>query len=923
MIRQGDYFPQITTGVNAFNPNLELVANALMAQQGKFDAAMQGVSQRPEYLRQYDQEPFDQFVKDMESEREKIVSEYRKGVSNGAAAVSAFRNKMRNDMMPGGRFSELQRRKQEYSAIVNKYQQQYKDAPSYMLQSALKNIQVEPFGEGAGSIIDPNFGDYINIPKELDDALEGYKIDKNTIITKTADNKWVNTITKEEIPREELQRVISTMLQQPRFQQQLAIDADARYGSISDQELYDEYVTKVENIAQAASSQLRSMNTKELQKKLKLEGYYAGVIDGKKGPRTEEALNQYIQKEIVESSNNTKKVFNPVLYRLQKTSQDIINPLVDKYHAPRISQSTQVNPYTRDAINFKRKKKAIDDFKSYMSSLNGADIPITTPGVKNTITFSGTNSAIREHENKLQTTRREVIQRYNTLDPALFESTFNYTDPVQSTVLKSKTTFDHVKTGLNAYRLSGGNKEQYNALMKDAGYVLTDDQIENQLLFYGNSSNLGNITNDIVLERNARNSLAQANSLRESFLKDVDNNPEVQKTLKDAYEKYNALTQITSTKKLLNNTGNFSKITDQKTIDRLQRKLSRNPNYTFEEFKEAYINNTLPENIVTFDEYDAPSNIATKKFVLSEIDDKVNDIKFNKTINTNAVLFTGSDAANNVNKKLKDIVEASGIANFTGLQGEDVVNLNIGYNKDGSPKENLSVDNVTFGYVHGRPVMQISTSWGGEGEDKEKNTAVLNFDDMQPESVNELIKEIAAPSLNSIDISELKSRVQIGLHPLSYLVKDNDAAALNFAKASRMYYNNNYRDYANTHEADMTPVPTNSEVAVAQIPLGTGVTGLGQNKFMEIIKQDVNGSESYYTTLYTLDGDGNRNYLLDKDAAKQTPFVNIEDVESFIGGYKIVEDMSKNPDILYQQKVPMNEMEQNSVIQSIFDETID
>lgn len=349
-----------------FVPDLSMLDSLLGGLQKEYDTGSSTLARiMPNYLRN---SPTDvAAAKAFRTKYDKLIKEstdaFSAGnINEGRRIMSNALREVEKDQLPGGDYYELGNRVDQFKAITDNYKTKFKDAPGEYLNEVLSRINLTPFRDAStgevNAIGDPNIGAYINIGEELDKRLNGFKADKGTIVR--IGDKWVYKESKEEVRPEDVQRAANTILGERRFQQQLGIEADISARSI-DKAGLDEANKKY------AASLLSGLSPRQLQQKLKKEGYYKGAIDGKIGPDTKAAIADFTKDNSSYYKDERSLAGNRVI-------ETYVNPLVDKYAYTSIDKDTKVNSYALE-------KEKID-YMNY-NPFAGISIPGRDQEVKN------------------------------------------------------------------------------------------------------------------------------------------------------------------------------------------------------------------------------------------------------------------------------------------------------------------------------------------------------------------------------------------------------------------------------------------------------------------------------------------------------------------------------------------------------------
>ena len=207
-------------------PDLSVLDATMQSLQTDWDEA--NLTPSPKHLQPHYQFMVDEYVKPLTQLKEEAVQGFTEG--NTSAGSRALRNMKRfiyNAKQPGGVYSELENAYNKYHKTVEDYRTKLKDAPGYYLDKTLNKIQIGEMRKGVlGSDVigDPNIGQYINITKEVDDLLDGWQVAEDQIIR--MDNKFIWKTKNREVTEEEIESATRSILDSPRFRQQLEMERE-------------------------------------------------------------------------------------------------------------------------------------------------------------------------------------------------------------------------------------------------------------------------------------------------------------------------------------------------------------------------------------------------------------------------------------------------------------------------------------------------------------------------------------------------------------------------------------------------------------------------------------------------------------------------------------------------------------------------
>lgn len=386
-----DYSFQVHTP-QEYMPDLNMLDSLLGGLQKEYDTGMSTLNRiMPNYLRNSptDVEAANAFKTKYDGIIANASEAFASGnISEGRRLMSQGMREIEKDQLPGGDYYELERRVGEYKGIVDKYNKMYKDAPGGYLPHILNKVGITDFrdpqtGE-AQSIIDPNYGSYVNIGEELDKRLNGFKSDKGTIV-KVGD-KWIFEESREQVSEQDIQRAAQRILSEPRFAQQLGLETEMTLPNISQEE--------VANYQLAAVQSSLPKNPRQLQKFLKQKGYYKGPVDGVTGDLTRSAIDQYLK-------DNMREPVTAEQLARHRVMDTYITPVVDKYGFTHIDKSVKANPYAVE-------KEKID-YMNY-NPFVGITIPGRTQDTKNHIF-----ETLKDLQTKNQNLQKNIASKLEAL----------------------------------------------------------------------------------------------------------------------------------------------------------------------------------------------------------------------------------------------------------------------------------------------------------------------------------------------------------------------------------------------------------------------------------------------------------------------------------------------------------------------------
>lgn len=303
----------------------------------------------------------DEYISTNRQAIDNLVEMYSEGNINLARAKqSELMRQLSRDFAPGGKAANLERRYKEYSTALSDIKKRYKDDPSFMMQYAQNVLDsgIKP-GDLEQSIGSPNIGAYVNIGKELDTALQGFKSNKGTVI-KGLNGNWIWKETNEILTEKEVNSAARKILSQPRFRDQLRIETWDANRRIDDEVAKNQYISSVDNNTKEAIDKINSLDTKTFQQMAIAQGLDVGASkpDGIEGPKTRAARKQVIR-EIETNSIKLKDNYKKDLFLLDQIRNQYISPISEKLSFKKQSLDVKANPFALKALDQKNKKDLI------------------------------------------------------------------------------------------------------------------------------------------------------------------------------------------------------------------------------------------------------------------------------------------------------------------------------------------------------------------------------------------------------------------------------------------------------------------------------------------------------------------------------------------------------------------------------------
>lgn len=315
---------------------------ALSAEKEKADSFLK--SKIPNYIPKDEAVALD-LIKQYNNFTTDIESAYAdKGVAYGKRALRDVLRQVERDASPGGVYHGLEQRYKQYGDLLKQYDDVLKDSPGQYKEAVLNKLRgnIPEFkNEVTGSvnpINDPGYGKWQDIGGDLMKLLDGFESDKGTIIQQGG--RFIYKNTTEQVSDADVQRAAQQLLAQPKYSQQLGIEAESYQPTETD---IAEHL--VADLPQDASN---------LQKELKRLGYYTGKIDSKIGSMTQQAIKDYIEDKIAKEGVDVDQI------GLSKIMDSYISPVVNKYGFTKTTKDQDTNPYGLAEYTHSLKLKEID-----------------------------------------------------------------------------------------------------------------------------------------------------------------------------------------------------------------------------------------------------------------------------------------------------------------------------------------------------------------------------------------------------------------------------------------------------------------------------------------------------------------------------------------------------------------------------------
>lgn len=358
-----------------FVPDLSFVKDILVGLQNQYDTGISIIEQkRPKYL-QKDEPVFEELSKRYSDLQKEIEDAYASGnVRLGQRKLKDALKQIQQDMQPGGDYYNLEKRYEGFQNLLKNYKPILDKAPSYYkslvldkIYSSIPDYKDEATGLVNTEIRDPGYGEWIDINKDLFEALKNVQSDKGTIVyTK---NGYIWSKTNERVTRDELKNIALGLLRQPKYSSQISLESEILARNLDEQTSKEYIVNKIE--------QTLPENTKARKEALKELGFYTGAINDVEDDVLKEAEKKYIESTLNELGENAVKPENVAVVMLQDLYME---PAVKTFEQNKETIDLKADPYALEEIRhkyrlkedeIKRQKDKEEQFTTLTSRLTG------------------------------------------------------------------------------------------------------------------------------------------------------------------------------------------------------------------------------------------------------------------------------------------------------------------------------------------------------------------------------------------------------------------------------------------------------------------------------------------------------------------------------------------------------------------------
>lgn len=425
---------------------------------------------------------------------------------NAMRTMRAAQDEIKKQWQPGGLANALQSRYDQYSTALKSIEDGTKNNKSQIYGNYFKNQLESSVGKGSGydpvtgkfnSISAPTISKEVILGDEVDTFLKGWMADKGVQITKSADGMWYNKVTQEQVSPDELKNALGQFYQQPHIQEALGIYGWDRARTMNPDIVRERYSREITG---QLDSQIRALDElknqlnkgnrrqiEDLQNQLNQEGYGL-TVDGKAGPKTKAALDDYINS--VRNEHNKIRAgipgqlagIDPTQFAVEDIKKELTNTYVPKYAYTKRDVDMIANQPAIAQMKIRAQQKMMDGLKATLFAPSATLVaPVaTTPMTVGTISQQYTESkkAYKDLEGGILKSMTPQMKR-------VF-GTYNADAYKVSNVLFSaaQAAMKNGKYNPNAFVRS---LEQQNIRLSDA-------EMKRQAMFFADPNNRGVLT---------------------------------------------------------------------------------------------------------------------------------------------------------------------------------------------------------------------------------------------------------------------------------------------------------------------------------------------------------------------------------------------------------------------------------------------
>jgi hypothetical protein len=743
-----------------FQPNWEGLDTALQTQQQMYDIT-KGLDEKvPKHLQAHAEDAM-RYKQSVSAEIDKVAEAYR---TQDLATANKTRNellrKVGKDWMPGGEAYALEDAYNTVQSLVGKYDELYKDDPSYMnevaqmdITSQIKKWDYDPKTGKYSKVSDPMYGEYINIQKEAHEFFKGMVPDGAEEVTQNGHAYW--KVGEKLISKESVREAMQNFLSQERYKQQLTTEKYKKFGHKTvPQELLTSQTEQarqaaldnVDNTEADILTKVDNMSVedkKALQEELKNSGYYTGIIDGDFGPKSREAMGKYFEakREEARGTEITDDTYN------QLVKEEYIKPMVEIHAFRQTTMDVKDSAFAVAQMRAAAKKSLMNGLLATIPTKPNTGV---TLGVTVHQTYEDLSTKLHDAKLNLESSKNNIIGVYSSKE---YQSAFGvpttYMAPgpdgkpitMTSTTIKNEAmtvNADALESYTNAVKAANSIVGQGNA--NDPTYMkaVEDEYVKNMR---SNAKALGINYTEAQLRQQANllhdsNNRSMMNDAQVAYYNNKTAVDDIETHKKDMTSKYLATPEAKAEQdkwyKLY--TDQAPKFRNQPLVVPTDAKfngvdLTKNSTEELMKLKQQLDNPVtrkqwatrygVTEDALMNASKGIPTTVAQiEKTVGSKIDTWAASTGY-KYSQPSAVI-TGETAHDEFGKDVVAIVNDSDISRLITEEGLDNDVLpTIGYNRDGTKQagHKLTSGTIAFRDIGGRKtmVMQVTADWDNKG----------------------------------------------------------------------------------------------------------------------------------------------------------------------------------------------------------------
>jgi hypothetical protein len=433
-----------------------------------------------------------------------VTNSFAQGdTQNAIRTMRQAQEELRKQWQPGGLANALNSRYGQYQEATkaitegtknNKssvYGEYYKDQ---LNQSVGKGIGYDPERGTYNSIAAPTVGKEVILGDEVDQFLEGWMADKGVQISKSADGMWYNKVTQEQVDPNELTKALDTFYKQPHIQESLGVYGWDRARRMDPNQARELYRSKLMGSLDAQNKQLDGLQSivnggnrrqiQDLQEDLKAKGYNLDA-DGIAGPKTKEALSDYIKSVQDESATlkgqidqNIQNV-DPRQFAIEDLKNELTNTYVPKHAYTKRDVDMIANQPALVRLRAGLQAKAMEGLKALMFPPSATLMaPVTT----NPVTVESISAQYTSAKKDYKQLESQVM---STLSPEWKKTMASYgVDGHRSSTLMFQAAQAATKNGKF-------DPTRFKQALKQQGVNLPDAELDRQARLLTSPNNRG------------------------------------------------------------------------------------------------------------------------------------------------------------------------------------------------------------------------------------------------------------------------------------------------------------------------------------------------------------------------------------------------------------------------------------------------